>query len=148
LAAPRTKEEALQYMRFTWFAFIVSIVLYVWIGETMPGFSWLNFAKAGEIFVILGVFNLLSFLWARRKLYSPALEVIQSQPENVRAVRRWMSSWIVLLCIAQSETLFGLAFRMGDKTLQQSLPFYVVGSVLTLWLWPRQVWSSTKIAAQ
>jgi hypothetical protein len=135
-------------MRFVWFGYIVSIVLYVWVGETMPGLSWLNFSRAGETFVILGVLDLLYFSWSKRKRYSPALEGIQSQPENIRTVRRWMNSWIVLVCIAQSEALFGLVFRMGDKTLQQSLPFYVVGFLLTLWLWPRQVWSSTSNAAQ
>ena len=124
------------------------IPLYVYIGETIPGFSWLNFPNAGKTFVILEVIDLLSFLWVRRELYSPALEVIQSQPENIHAVRRWLSSWIILLCTANCEPLFGLAFRMGHKTLQQSLPFYVVGSLLILWLWPRQVWPSTKIAAQ
>jgi hypothetical protein len=96
----------------------------------------------------LAVFSLLSFLWARRKLYSPALEAMQSQPENNVAVRRWMFSWIISICIAECESLFGLAFRMGGKTLQQSAPFYAAGLLLTLWLWPRQFWSSTKMAAQ
>jgi hypothetical protein len=148
LVAPKTKEEALRQMRLIWFAFIVSIALYVWIGETMPGFSWLTFPNAGKTFVTLAVLNFLYFLWAWRKLYSRALEVIQIQPENIHAVRRWMNAWIILMCLAESETLFGLAFRMGGKTLQQSLPFYMVGSILTLWLWPRQVWSSTKTAIQ
>lgn len=148
LAAARTKEEALQQMRFIWFAFIVSIALYVWIGETMPGFSWLTFDNAGKAFFILAVLNLVSFSWAWRKLYSPALAVIRSHPENIRAVKRWMSSWIILLCNAESLAVFGLAFRMGDKTLQQSSPFYVVGLLLTLWLWPRQVWQSTKTVPQ
>jgi len=135
-------------MRFLWFGYSVPIVLYIWIGETMPGLSWLNFPRAGATFVILGVLSLLDFSWSKTKRYSPALEVIQSQPEDIRTVRRWMNSWIVLICIAQSEALFGLAFRMGGKTLQQSLPFYVVGVLLTLWLWPRRVWSSTRIAAK
>lgn len=67
MAAARTKEEALQQMRFIWFAFIVSIALYVWIGETMPGFSWLTFDNAGKAFFILAVLNLVSFSWAWRK---------------------------------------------------------------------------------
>lgn len=135
-------------MRLLWLAFFVSIALYVWIGETMPGFSWLSFENAGKILFMLAVLDLLSFSWARRKLYSPALEVLQSQPENIRAVKRWMSTWTILLCNAQAVAVFGLAFRMGDKTLRQSLAFYVVGFLLTLWLWPRQVWSSTRTATQ
>jgi hypothetical protein len=143
LAAAKTKEEALQQMRLIWFAFVVSIALYVWIGETMPGFSWLTFRNAGKTFVILAVLNLLSFTWAFRKRYIPARAVLRSKPEDIRAVKRWTTYWLILLCNANSLILFGLAFRLGDKTLWQSLPFYVVGSLLILSLWPRQVWSST-----
>jgi hypothetical protein len=131
-------------MRLTWLSFIVSVALIVWAGETMPGFSWLAFPNAGKIFVILAVFYILSFFLFWRNRYSPALGAIRSQPEDVHAVRRWMSSWTVLLCMANAETLFGFALRMGGKTLQQCLPFYVLGSFLILWLWPRQVWSSPK----
>jgi hypothetical protein len=144
LGAPRTRDEALGQMHLMWFSFIVAFVLIVWAGETMPGFSWLAFPNAGKTFFILAVFYILSFFWVRGKRYSPALEAIRSQPEDIHAVRRWMSSWTMLVCMANAQTLFGFAFRMGGKTLQQSLPFYVLGFLLTLWLWPRQVWSSPK----
>jgi len=126
-------------MRFMWFSFIISIPLYVFLGEAMPGLSWLSFPNAGKAFVILAVLNLLSFSWALRKRYSPALANLRSQPEKIQAVKRWTTYWIILLCSANSITVIGLAFRMGGKTLQQTLPFYVVGSVLTFSLWPRQV---------
>ena len=148
MATPRTKEEALQQMRLMWFGFIVTIPLYIYMGETMTGFSWLNFSYAGKTFAVLSILDLYCFMWAWRKRYSPALGAIQREPENIHAVRRWMSSWTILICMAESETLFGFAFRKGDKTLQQSLPFYIVGLLLTLWLWPRHAWSSTKIGTQ
>ena len=141
MAAPRTREEALRHMRLAWLSFIASVALIVWAGEWIPGFSWLAFPHAGKTFVILGVYCILSFFWIWRKRYSPALRAIRSQPEDVQAVRRWMGFWTILICIANAEILFGFALRMGGKTLQQSLPFYVPGSLLILWLWPRQVWS-------
>jgi hypothetical protein len=144
LAAPRTKEAVLQQMRLIWFGFIIAIPLYAWVGETVQATSWLNFWHAGEVFGILAVVELFYFFWARKKLYTPALVALQNQPGDMHAVRRWMNSWIVLLCMANSMILFGLAFRLGSKTLQQSVPFYVVGSLLILWLWPRQVWSTPK----
>ena len=148
MAAPRTKEDALQKMRFIWTAYIVTILLYVYMGETVPGYSWLNFSFAGKTFIVLSILDFCCFLWAWRKLYSPALDAIQKRPENIDAVRRWMTTWIILICIAECEALFALACRLGGKTLQQSLPFYLVGLLLTLWLWPREVWSSAKIAMQ
>jgi len=83
-------------MRLIWFVFIVSTPLYVWMGETVPGFSWLSFPNAGKIFSILSVFDLFYFFWALKKLYSPALEAIHNQPENLHAARHWMNSWICL----------------------------------------------------
>ena len=148
MAASITKEEALAKLRRLWFSFVVSIALYLWIGEIVPGSSWLAFDHAGKTFGILSVLDLLYFFWARRKFYRPAVELIRNQPEDIHGVRRWMVSWVMLLSAAEFEILFGLASRLGGKTLQQSLPFYVIGSLLILSLWPRQVWSSTKIAAQ
>jgi hypothetical protein len=147
LAAPRSKQEALQEMRMMWFGLITANVLYVYIGETEPVLSWLSFRHAAKTFAILAMLSFIAFAWALWKRYLPAVEALRDQPENMQAVKRWMGRWTILLCNASSLTLFGLAFRMGGKTLQQSAPFYLVGVLLTLWLWPRQVWSSARIAS-
>ena len=142
MAAPKTKEEALQQMRLMWLAIISSIVLYVYTSEMMRGIAWLTFSHAGALFAVLAIFNLYSFSWFRMKRYYPAVRAIQSQPENIQAVRRWMSCWTIILCVAESEAVFGFTFQMGGKTLRESLPFYVVGFLLVLWLWPRPVWQT------
>ena len=107
-----------------------------------------NFHNAGKTFVVLAFLDLLLFfLPIRWKTYSPAFALVQEQPENVNAIRGWGGhTWIIFLCLAESEALFGLAFRMGDKTLAQSLPFYALGILLTLWLWPREFWPSAPSA--
>jgi hypothetical protein len=48
-------------MHFIWFALLTSVLLYIYVGETLPGFTWLNFQNAGKIFVTLAVLNLISF---------------------------------------------------------------------------------------
>jgi len=133
-------------MRMMWFGLIAANLLYVYIGQTEPALSWLSFQQAGKIFAILAALNLIAFAWTLWRRYLPAAEAIRDQPENMQAIRRWMGMWTILLCNASSITLFGLAFRMGGKTLQQTAPFYLVGVLLTLWLWPRQVWSSDRTA--
>jgi len=139
-----TSEEALRQMRRLWFTLIFSFALFVWIGETMPGYSWLAFPSAGKIFVLLAAFNLVSLFWFWRERYSPALGAIRSQPQDINVVRKWKGFWTALVCMANAEIVFGLAFRMGGKTLQQTLPFYLLGALLYLWFWPRPVWSSPK----
>jgi Na+/melibiose symporter-like transporter len=146
VAVPRTKEQALRQMRSMWFAFVVSIPLYIYAGCIVGRVSWLGFRSAGMIFIVLAALNLLAFSWALRKRYLPAKRTLKRQPENADAVKRWMSSWTIVLCNANSLIVLGFAFWMGGKTLRQSLPFFVFGSILILLLWPRQVWLSSTSA--
>lgn len=134
-------------MRLIWFAFIVSVVLYIYMGETMAAdFSWLGFNNAEKIWGVWAMLDLFYFLWVWRKFYRPAVELIRKQPEDAHAVRRWMLGRIMLLASGEAEILLGVLFWMGDKTFTQSLPFFVIGSLMLLSLWPRQVWSSAESA--
>jgi hypothetical protein len=146
LATPRTKEEALQQIRIVWCAFILTIPLYIYAGHVFGTISWLSFPNAGKLFIILAVLNLWSYGWTWRSRYSPARSTFQDEPEDIDAVRRWNGSWVVLISVAQCQSLFGFALQMGGKTLEQSLPFYAAGAILTLWLWPRKVWELDKTA--
>lgn len=130
-------------MRSMWFAFIVSIPLYIYVGSIVGWVSWLGFRSAGMIFIVLAALNLLAFSWALRKRYLPAKRAVERQPENADAVKRWMNSWTIVLCNANSLIVLGFAFWMGGKTLGQSLPFFVLGFLLILSLWPRQLWGSS-----
>jgi hypothetical protein len=89
----------------------------------MPGFSWLSLPNAGKTFVSLAALNLLSFSWAFGMRYSPAVRAVRTEPETMRAVKRCMASWTILICNTSSVIVIGLAFRMGGKTLRESLPF-------------------------
>ena len=140
MATPRTREETLQEMRLMWFVFIATIPVYVFMGETTR-FSWLSSPVAGKILICYAALNVLSVSWALRKRYIPALESLRSQPENTHDLVRWKAGWLIVICNATALILVGLAFRLGGRTLQQSLPFYLVGTFLSLWLWPRQVGS-------
>ena len=127
MSAPRTVDEVLSHMRLVWFSVVAAFVLVVWSGETLPGISWLAFPAARTTIGIVAVFYALWFLFIWKTRYSPALRAVRSQPEDMRAVIRWMTYRTALLCIAMSAALFGFAFRMGGKTLRVSLPFYVTG---------------------
>lgn len=140
MAAPKTKEEALLQMRLTWFAFLMTIPLYIYAG-TITGFVWLNFRHAGTIFDILGILDLLYFAWIRISWSPRALEAAQEHCEDMRAVRRWMVVWTILVSIAEAEAVFGICLQVSNTALKPALPFYVLASLLLLTLWPRQILS-------
>ena len=142
MAAPVTKEGALQQLRVLWFVWVVTIALYVWVGEMVSGIPWLDFPNARTVFTLVGIASLVGFVWFRQRKYSESLEALRSQPDDIHAIRRWINSWLVLACVAEIEAVFGLVMRLGGHALQQSLPFYVVGLLLTLWMWPQLARSS------
>jgi hypothetical protein len=134
----RSREEALQKLRTLWVMFLITIGLYAYAGELTPGFRWLRFAYAFEVFSALAILNILYIVLMRRKLF-PASQSLASQPDDPRAIRRWYGSQVILLASAECLPLFGLALRLGGETLNQALPFYVAGGLLLLLLWPRQI---------
>lgn len=149
MKVPAAKEKALRDMRLTWFAFIMSVVLYIYAGSIMkPSLSWLGFNHVGTILGLLSILDFFYFLLLWVKLYRPASEQARSQPDDARAIRRLQVGWTILVAMAESEVLFGLVFWMGSKTFTQSLPFFVLGVLMLLSLWPRQFWSSSAIATE
>lgn len=140
-AQNKTKEEALRQMRLMWFAFLMTIPLYIY-GVAIGGLSWLHIRNAGTIFGVLGVLDLFYFAWIRMTRYSRALEAAQEHAEDMRTVRRWTVFWTVLVAIAESEALFGVCLQAAKDALRPAVPFYAVAFVLLLSLWPRQIWSS------
>jgi hypothetical protein len=144
MAVPTTKEQALHNMRVMWFAFIISVVLYLYVGATLSPKP--SPASAMTIFILPAALDLLWFLWFRLKRYVPALRNLQSQPDDAHAIRRWTAYWVVLLAMAEAEVLFGLACWMVNGRFTQCVPFFAVGSLLLLSLWPRQAWPSAEAA--
>jgi|ERR1700691_313045 hypothetical protein len=129
-------------MRLLWLAFVVAIPLYAYCGEATPRWTRFTFANAGKVYVAMAVLNLYYVFGTWKRLYLPAVNALRIQPDDVRAVGRWMNGEIALISMVQCQALFGLALREDGKTLEQALPFYLAGFLLTLCLWPRRVWSS------
>jgi hypothetical protein len=137
----KTKEEALLQMRLVWLAITLTIPLYIYAG-TITSFAWLNFPKAETIFYILGVLYLISFIGFRMRRYPRALEAAQEHSDNMQAVRRWSTVWMILISNGEAEAVIGVCLQMKNGRLTPALPFYVLAFLLTLSLWPRPIWSS------
>lgn len=75
----KTKDELLLPMRSIWIAFVVSIGLDLYIGETVPGFEWLYFWHAGRVFVTLSILKFASFACFRMKRYPASAELAKAR---------------------------------------------------------------------
>lgn len=142
VARVKTKQQALLQLRLMWFSILAAVPLYLYALQFTLGISWLHFRHATEVFSALSALDLFSFFWLWQKRYLPSVEKMRAYPDDVRAIERWVQSVTILLSLGESEAVFGVALCLGGRTLKQSSPFFVVGVVLILLMWPRKVWTS------
>jgi hypothetical protein len=131
-------ESALRLLRMVQIAMLVSIALYVFVGEEAAGraaapnptmsyaISFVSITIVGVIFVV------------RRTLVLPSEIHLRAQPDDVVVLARWRSGYIFTYALCEALALFGLVLRMVGFTLAQVWPYYVGGFALMLLCWPRR----------
>jgi|SRR5438128_6334276 len=131
-------ESAVKTVRILQIAMLVSITMYVFIGERMaPGPSSVSpvvfyvFSLAGMTFV--GVILLI-----RRTLILQSEATLRTGATDVGTLNRWRSGYIVTYALSESLALFGLILRFMGFNLVQVVPFYLAGFILMLFFGPRQ----------
>ncbi len=124
-------------MRLIQIAMLVSIALYVVVGEKVAlhaptpkstlfyGISFISISMVGAIFVV------------RRTLVMPSEGVLRERPDDVVNLARWKSGYIVTFAFCETLALFGLVLRLLGFTLSQVWPFYLGGFALMLFFAPR-----------
>jgi hypothetical protein len=132
-----TMAGALKMLRAVQWAMLVSILLYVVVGQVAasgsgavnPTISYLlstsSVAIVGIIFVV------------RKTLVLRAAESLAAHPDDDLSLGQWRTGYIATYALCELMALFGLALRFLGGSLQQSLPFYFGGFVLLLFFRPR-----------
>jgi len=129
-------ESTVRTLRLLQIAMLVSIVLYVLIGERLAQqrspnaalFYAMSLASITTIGIILVV---------RRTLVLQSEETLRARPSDVLALSRWRSGYIVTYALAEAQALLGLVLRFFGFSLSQVAPFYVAGFILMLFFGPR-----------
>ncbi len=77
-------------------------------------------------------------LYLQVKVIRPALEALQAKPDDGSSLERWRNASFASYMLAEAVVLFGLCLRFLGGTRTLSLPFYGVGILLMLFLFPRR----------
>ena len=93
-------------------------------------FSTASVAIVGVIFVV------------RRTLVLRSAENLASHPDDPLTLSHWKTGYLVTYGLCEALALFGLALRLMDFNLQQSLLYYIGGFVLLFFFGPREPVSS------
>jgi hypothetical protein len=125
-------ESALRLLRMVQIAMLVSIALYVFVGEEAAGraaapnttvfhvISFVSISIVGAIFVV------------RRTLVVLSEVQLKEKPGDGVLLARWRTGYICTYALCEALALFGLILRMVGFPLSQVWPYYVGGFALML----------------
>jgi len=133
-----TFDGTLRGLRTLYLILLVAMLLYVAVAEkTQHQLIDMNRAflagLTGAAAIMVGI-----VLYLQVKRIRPALETLQAKPDDDASLERWRTGSFASYIMAEAIVLFGLCLRFlgGRPTL--ALPFYGVGIVMMLFLFPRR----------
>jgi len=131
-------ESTVKAIRIIQVAMLVSIALYVFIGQRLT-----SVARAANpvLFYVLSLASITIvgvILVVRRTLVLQSEATLKTRPTDVATLNRWKSGYIVTYVLSESLAVFGLILCFVGFTLSQVAPFYLAGFILMLFFSPRQ----------
>lgn len=131
-------ETALRTIRILQIAMLISIALYVWIGERVAE----NVARANPAFyyaVSLVSISVVGVIFVVRRVMLSRFEAqLSIQPNDNALLTRWRAGYIVIYALCESVALFGFVLRFLGFPLARIWIFYLSGFALMLMFGPRQ----------
>jgi hypothetical protein len=132
-------DAAIKILQTVRFALMLSVVLYVFVGETVapnartaPN-SAFYFAITLVAIVMVGM-----IVVTRRLLVRRSEELLAAEPSDSAALMRWRAGYIVTYAMSEALALLGFVLRILGFTLSQVAPFYIAGFALMLFFGPRR----------
>lgn len=123
-------------MRLVQIAMLVSIVLYVAVGELVGRATASNNALFYTM-SLASISTLGAAFVVRRTLVLPAEALLREKPSDPLVQARWKNGYIFLYALCEALALFGLILRMAGFTLVHVWGFYLGGFLLLLLFSPR-----------
>jgi len=134
-AESKAMKVALRTVRLFQIAMLVSVVLYVVVGElvrpvTSAHPTLLYFASVASISIIGAM------LVVRRTLVLQSEEQLRQKPGDALVLSRWKTGYIVTFLLCELVALFGLSLRLVGFSRSHVWPYYAGGFALLLLFWP------------
>ncbi|MFY9688374.1 MAG: hypothetical protein WA369_00755 [Candidatus Acidiferrales bacterium] len=134
---PPTIDGALRWLRIWYGILLIAMVLYVVVSERaqhqpidMNRTFFAGISAVGALLVGIA-------LYVQVKKIRPAIETLQAKPADVDSLATWRSASLASYVIAEAVVLFGLCLRFLGGARSLSIPFYAMGLLLMLFLFPR-----------
>lgn len=130
--------RSLKTLRLVQWSMLLSILLYVAVGEVLgPRIRHVDPALS-YVFTTLAVGIVGTIFVVRRTLVFRAASTLAVQPDDNISLSQWKTGYFATYALCEALALFGLVLRFRGSELQQSLLFYIGGFVLLFFFRPRQ----------
>lgn len=129
-------QAALRTVRLVQIAMLVSIGIYVVVGE-VAGRHLNTDAKALYAISFASISLVGAILVVRKTLVLQSEVELREKPGDPVTMARWKTGYLVTYALCEALALFGLALRIMGFTLSQVWPYYAGGFILLLLFWPR-----------
>ncbi len=140
-------DGALGRLKMLWVAMLVSIVLYVIVGEIIELESFAQPRWLLWVLVALAIHICYVAKVMRARMVRPFEEEVRSgqvssaaalTSEQVALLERWQGGQTISICLSEAVALFGLALRFLGGTRWEAAPFYAVAMLLLVVWMPRR----------
>ncbi len=130
-------ESVVRQMRMLHWGLLVSLVLYVVVGEKLGPAEARGPEHLARAFIPLLILTAGVAAVIRQRMVRPAEEALQLRPDDLAALGRWRSGSLISYVLCEAVALYGFVLRMLGQTLWQAGPFYAVAILLMLVWTPR-----------
>ncbi|MCL4523356.1 MAG: hypothetical protein M1453_15430 [Acidobacteria bacterium] len=134
-----TALETVKQTRVLHWVFLVTIAFYFYAGEIV-GRREVEPATLKIVrlaFLAIAAYNIFLSTSFRKKLLSPAQEVLRQTPDDGEALKRWQTGNMLTFCFCEVVALLGFALRFLGGTILEAALFYVTAAGLLIAWAPR-----------
>jgi len=131
--------SGLQRMRLVYAAFGVSMLLVVWITQSVCNYGCSDWTLWHWVMAGLALWAVFGGFQIRGRAIRRSEEALARDTSNPKALRQWQAGQIIGMAFAEAIVFYGAVVRMVlGGTLWQASPFYAAGLFLLL-LWSPQM---------
>src|SRR5215472_4725200 len=131
-------ESAIKVVRIIQIAMLVSVVLYVGVGEGVGSVPKLNNPVLFYVLSLATITIVGVILVVRRTLVLQSAVALAARPNDVATLNRWRAGYVMTYALSEAIAVFGLVLRMIGFSLSQVSSFYIAGFILLLFFGPRR----------
>jgi|SRR5215468_6120208 hypothetical protein len=131
-------DSAIKAIRIVQIALLVSVVLYVVVGEKVGSIPKLNNPVVFYVLSLATVTIVGVILVVRRTLVIQSEASLAARPSDLPTLNRWRAGHIMTYALSDAIAVFGLVLRLMGFSLSQVAYFYISGFILLLFFGPRR----------